>query len=149
MEKIPDAVKEFLECRIKACTESDIFFQSSNKLKYMKEVVKESVLGEIVPYYHGYGYNASLKLYDLLTEPLKSTNSHNNFHLRNVEFSLILSPRALVAGYFDVNSHFRKDGVQRKLETKTFPVNFIHVDDKIGKLYVGVSIENIAFFSER
>ena len=147
MKKLPNAVEEFLECRINACDELDPYLHSSNKLTYMGEIVK-SALDEVTLHYKRHVYYARVGLYSLLLEPLKNAVSHTNPKLPHIEFSLILSSKALVANYFDENGYFKKSDARKKLEERITPIDLIHLDKNTGKLYLGVSVKNPEFFSE-
>lgn len=143
MRKLPDIVEQFLKCRINACDEHETSFSSFNKINYIREVVKDSFLDDITTYYKSRGYQASQRLYNLLIEPLKGMNFKVP-HKHSIEFSLILSPRALTASYFDGQSYIMQDTLRKKWGAK---LDLIYVDTNIGKLYLGISVSNRHFFS--
>lgn len=144
MKKLPSVVEQFLKCKINACDEHETRFTSPNKIHYIREIVKDYFLDEVIPYYETKGYHTDSGLYNLLIEPLKNANFNVNLQPHNnIEFSLILSPRALAASYFDGESYIRQENLRKKWGAK---LDLLYVDTKIGKLYTGVSVNNRNFF---
>ena len=151
------------------------FWYEEEPLDKNREIIVKSYLDIIKPYYEKFGRHISPGMFNFLIEPIKNSNYYSlkESGKRGV-FELFLSPKKLVAGYFDGGEYFKKKDVKDCWENRIlhkerksvelrkkgikeigfgigtqkiyYIADFIFVDNLEGKLYTGIDFDkNVAF----